>query len=796
MLRNYFKVALRNLTSNKLYSFLNIGGLAVGISVCMLIMVYVAYDWSFDRFHKNAGRIFYPGTDMSILDDESFYDGMSYKSGPILKSADPGIESFLRVDDITQVRVFENVAVPEKKFTERKLVLADSNFFTFFSFPLLKGDPGTALSRPFTMVITQAAAQKYFGDADPIGRSLRYDGKYLFEVTGVAANPPSNSTIDFDFVGSSASAGSMHEADDDSTNATIGHGRFVTYLLLRDAGHTGALTRLMAAMTKNSHAKFAPFDYSLRALVHLHNDRDTPTNVKYRKIFPVVAGLILLLALINYMSLATARSAIRAKEIGVRKILGADRGNIVKQFYIESGMYGLISFLLALLLFGALRPMFYRLLRVQINETFLRSPYVVIIFGVLLVLTVAVSGSYPSLVLSSFKPVKVLYGRLGKQKVSEFIRRLFTVLQFTISVALIICSIVINRQIYYFRHMDTGMNREQVLMIPYQKEMSTHHLTFKRAVANVPGVTDVAVAVAPVFGGLDMTAASPRGSSFHQIMFEMYVDESFIPMLGLRWKIPPADSLLPEHKGQVIMNEEAVKKMRPGSRPIGQGIILGRDSMQVCGVVKDFNYRSLHEKIAPLCLSVVNESDSSWVADYGGCLYVKIGVHANIPTLLTAIRSVYNGLDKTTPFQYQFLDDAFDAQYKAEDRLSNVFNVFTGLTIFIACLGLFGLASFSAAQRTREIGIRKVLGATVTDIVSILSADFVRLVVLAILIASPVAWYFMRGWLEDFAYRIPFSWWIYAIAGACAVGVALLTVSYQAFRAATANPVESLRTEG
>jgi len=463
MLRNYFKVALRNLTNNKLYSVLNIGGLAMGISVCMLIMVYVAYDLSYDRFHKNAGRIFYPGATINIVGDEGFYDGMSYVSGPILKSADPGIESFLRVNAMTQSKIIENVAAPERKFTERKLMLADSNFFAFFSFALLKGDPNTVLSRPFTMVITQGAAQKYFGDADPIGRTLQYDGKWLFEITGVAANPPSNSSIDFDFVGSSASAKSMHEAEDDSTSATVGPGRFVTYLLLRDAGHTGALTRLMASLRKDSHDKFG-FDYSLRALVHLHNDSDSPTNVKYRKIFPLVAGLILLLALINYMSLATARSAIRAKEIGVRKILGADRGNIVKQFYIESGMYGLISFLLALLLFGALRPAFYRLLQVQINETFLHSPYVVFIFSALLVLTIAISGSYPSLVLSSFKPVKVLYGRLGKQKVSAFIRRLFTVLQFTISVALIICSIVINRQIYFFRHTDTGNFIQPVLL--------------------------------------------------------------------------------------------------------------------------------------------------------------------------------------------------------------------------------------------------------------------------------------------------------------------------------------------
>jgi putative ABC transport system permease protein len=308
-------------------------------------------------------------------------------------------------------------------------------------------------------------------------------------------------------------------------------------------------------------------------------------------------------------------------------------------------------------------------------------------------------------------------------------------------------------------------------------------------------VTDVAVAAAPVFGGLDMTGASSRREKRNLIMYVMYVDESFIPMLGVRWKIPPAAERLPERQGQIIMNEEAVKKMRLGSAPIGQGIILGRDSMQVCGVVKDFNYRSLHEKIAPLCLSVVNESDTLWTGDFGGCLYVKIGAHANIPTLLAAIRSVYTELDKTTPFQYQFLDDAFDGQYKAEDRLSSVFDLFTALTILIACLGLFGLASFSAAQRTKEIGIRKVLGATVTDIVSILSVDFVRLVLLSILIASPIAWYFMRGWLEDFAYRIPISWWIYGVAGIGAIGIALVTVSVQAVRAATANPVVALRGE-
>jgi len=795
MIRNYFKVALRNLTNNKLYSFINIGGLGVGISVCMLIMVYVVYDWSYDRFHKNAGRIFYPVMRTQIAGEEGFMDQMNYVSGPILKNADPGIESFLRVETMNGTKVIENPALSDKKFTERKILLADSNFFSFFAFPLVEGDPKTVLNRPFSMVITQKAAQKYFGDINPVGKTLLYEGKYLFGITGIAAEPPGNSSIDFDFIGSAMSAKGMNERGEDSTASYVSLGNFTTYLLLRDADHARTLDLLVASLAKQGQGKFNKMPFSLNAFISRHNDRDRPINVKYRRIFPLVAGLILLLALINYMSLATARSAIRAKEIGVRKILGAGRGNIVKQFYIESAMYGLLAFLLALLLFALLRPAFYNLLQIHIDEGFFRSPYVFVVFSSLLLMTIFISGSYPSLVLSSFKPIKVLYGRLGKQKAGAFIRQLFTVLQFTISVALIICSLVINRQIYFFRHTDTGMDRDQVLMIPYQKTMSGHHLALKAAVGNVPGVSGVATAIAPIFGGLDMTYARPRREKMNLLMSVMYVDEGFIPLLGLHWKTPPADPRLPEHNGQIIVNEEAVNKLNLGFNPIGQDIIVGHDSLEVCGVMKNFNYKSLHERISPLCLSVVPETDSSWIADYGGCLYAKIAPHANIPTVLASIRNVYSRLDKTTPFQYQFLDDAFDGQYKAEDRLSKIFDVFTLLTIFIACLGLFGLASFSTAQRTKEIGIRKVLGADVIGIIRLITVNFIKPVLLSIGIAMPLAWVLMDQWLRGFAYRMSIGVWIFAAAGLTALLVAVATVSAQAVKAAVANPVESLRAE-
>jgi putative ABC transport system permease protein len=795
MLRNYFKVALRNLTNNKLYSFINIGGLGVGISVCMLIMVYVVYDWSYDRFHKNAARIFYPVMRTNVGGDEGFMDRMTYASGPILKNADPGIESFLRVETMYRSKVIENPALAEKKFTERKILLADSNFFGFFSFPLVEGDPKTVLNRPFSMVITQRVAQKYFGDANPVGKTLLYEGKYLFGITGIAVDPPGNSSVDFDFIGSAMSAKAMNERREDSTDSYVGLGDFTTFLLLRDAGHARILDPMVASLAGLGQGKYNKFQFSLNTFVSRHNDFDSPINVKYRRIFPLVAGLILLLALINYMSLATARSAIRAKEIGVRKVLGAGRGNIVKQFYIESAMYGLLAFLLALLLFALLRPAFYNLLQIHIDEGFFRSPYVFVVFSCLLLMTIFISGSYPSLVLSSFKPIRVLYGRLGKQKAGAFIRQLFTVLQFTISVALIICSIVINRQIYFFRHTDTGMDRDQVLMIPYQKTMGSHHLALKAGVAAVPGVASVATAVAPIFGGIDMTNARPRREKMNLLMYVMYVDEGFIPLLGLHWKIPPADRRLPEHNGQIIVNEEAASKLNLGFDPIGQDIIVGSDSFKVCGVMKNFNYLSLHDRISPLSLSVVPETDSSWVADYGGCLYAKIAPHANIPTVLGSIREIYSGLDKTTPFQYQFLDDAFDGQYKAEDRLSKIFDVFTVLTIFIACLGLFGLASYSTAQRTKEIGIRKVLGADVMGIVRLITVNFIKPVLLSIGIAMPLAWVLMDQWLRGFAYRMSIGVWIFVAAGLAALLVTVATVSTQAVKAAVASPAESLRAE-
>ena len=514
---------------------------------------------------------------------------------------------------------------------------------------------------------------------------------------------------------------------------------------------------------------------------------------RYMKIFFAVAILILLLALINYMSLATARATIRSKEIGVRKVLGANRGKIIKQFYVESALYTLLAFLFGFLLFVALEPWFYNMMQLKIDNSFLSGSFAVSIFIGLLLLTIIIAGSYPSLILSAFNPVKVLYGKFSRQRSGASVRKFFTVLQFTVSIAMIISSIVINRQLYFFRHIDTGVNRENIIMIPYPEQVSNHYSAFRREVESIRGINKTAIDQNYMYGGQDITIARPSGSKASFPMTVMTVDKSFIELLGLQWKIPPADKQIIAGNGNVVINEAAVEKLNLPADPVGQQVSIG-DTMVVAGVLKDFNYISLHHKIEPLCLFVRNETDSLWRSDMGGCLFTKIDRGVNIPTVLESIKKVYGNFT-TTSFEYNFMDEAFDAQYKAEDRLSKIFSALTVLTILIACMGLFGLAAFSAAQRTKEIGIRKVLGANVSSIVAMISGSFIKLVLVSVVIATPVAWFFMSKWLQDFAYRINIGWWVFILAGIIAVVIAFATVGFQALKAAIANPIKSLRTE-
>jgi putative ABC transport system permease protein len=798
MLINYLRIALRNIRRNKLYSFINISCLAIGIAVVMMIMLYVLHERSYDRWQANAGRIFKVSGSFKWGDATFNSERLSYPTGPLVQQADPAVVGYLRAYPTYGAVNLQDPARPGLSFTEKdNFLYAGSNFYRFFSYRLQRGNAESVLARPYTLVITERAAKKYFGTMDPIGRTFRVNDLYTFEVTGVAADPPSNTSLQYDFVASLSSLATMQEMAGSMKSQQVQGGAFKTWLLLKDAD---AARHVEKTLMRLSIVKGQPDDakdsYSLTSLgdTHLEGNFGDTANLEYLKIFPLVAGLVLLLALVNYMSLATARTAVRAKEVGVRKVLGAGRSRLAGQFYTESAVFALLSFVTGTLLFLLGRPFFFRMLQLNIDSSFLLSPSVLAGAAGLLVVVILLAGSYPSLILSAFKPVAVLYGKMSRQKGGERVRKGFIVFQFTISLSLVLCSVIIEKELYYIRHTDTGIDRDNVVMIPFSKKFA-HYAAFKRQVEALPGIRDASTSQYPLYNGLNAWAVKPPGSDKTEMVFAMSVDNHFISMLGLKWAQKPMQETDLYDGKHILLNETAVQKLNLSGDPVGQRLKMGNEEETVIGVLEDFNYDRLKSKINSLCIFVAGDTASGWGAEFGGCMLAKIQAHANVPTIVEAIRKIYSRYDHQTAFEYSFADEAFDAQYKAEDRLAGMFGLFTGITIVIACLGLFALATFAAQQRVKEIGIRKVLGASVGSIGALLSRDFLRPVLLAVLIASPLSWWLMNKWLEDFAYRTTMSWWIFPAAGFGLLVVSFITVILRTLKAAHANPVDNLRAE-
>ncbi len=548
--------------------------------------------------------------------------------------------------------------------------------------------------------------------------------------------------------------------------------------------------------TAKKNKDFDAIKFSMNALAdgHLKNNFGDSSNVKYLKIFPLVAALILLLALVNYMSLSTARATLRAKEVGVRKVSGASRKTIATQFYVESALFTCLSFVLGYLLCYAFKPWFLNTLALKIDNAFLYSPLVLTLLFGLLILTIVIAGSYPAVVLSAFKPVVTLKGIMGKQSGGVAVRKVFTTLQFAISVGLIICGIIIDRQLYFFRHADTGVNRDNVVMVPIGSSVGKNYPAFEHDVKSLAGVNSVATSHYAMFKGYDMFFSNGKTKNETYGIASLIADKNYITTLGLKWKYAPAPNIELASRTKTIINEAAIAELHLPANPIGSYIQSGDQRIEIVGVLKDFNFSSMQSVIKPLSLNIMNDDDPYYVK-FGCNLFVKIKPHTNLPTLLASMQSIYKKYDQDAPFTYTFMDDAFNQQYKAEDRLAAIFSIFTCITIILATLGLFGLAAFTIEQRTKEIGIRKVLGASLASINTLVSKDFLKLVLLAIIIASPIAWWAMHNWLQSFAYRITISWWVFAAAGIVAVLTAVVTVSYHAIRAGVANPVNSLRSE-
>jgi putative ABC transport system permease protein len=810
MLKNYIKIAWRSLFKNKAFSAINIAGLAVGIAVCLLIMLFVQDELSYDGFNDKAGqivRVVFRGT----------MNGEKMKEASVMAPVAPTLrKDFPEVLDATRLLQYGSpkITVGNTTFKDASFAYVDSNFFQVFTLPLIKGDAKTALVEPNTVVITEAISQKYFGNADPIGKLLNLkDVNQLYRVSGVMKEIPANSHFHFDILGSMASV-------PDARSASWMSGSYFTYLVLQkgydhkklEAKLPQEIDRYVAPqLLKGLGVSLADFRKKgndiglyLQPLTDIHlksdfsNGLEPGGDIRYVYIFGVIALFMLLIACINFMNLSTAAASKRVKEVGIRKVLGSVKYELIAQFLLESALLTLFSLLLALALIKVSLPAFNELSGKHLRLNLLQNPSM--IFGLLLfwLFVSILAGSYPAFYLSSFKPISVLKSKFIDKGRNISFRSALVVFQFVISVGLIIGTTVVYQQLSYIRNVKLGYDKEQLLVLRNSYLLGNKEDVLKEQLLHDPRVASVTSSAFLPAGPTDdeMSSSFPDGDRTKNSRVRIYhIDENYIPTMGM--KIVEGRNFSTEFPSDsskdaptVIINETLAKVFGWGKNAVGHTVNLatdnegGKKGIKVVGVVQDFHYRSLHEAINPL-LMVLQKSSG---------LIIKVKTK-DIGGLVATIKKQWDAYKIEEPFTYAFVDELYNQTFIAEQKTATILNIFAGLTIFIACLGLFGLATFTAEQRKKEIGIRKVLGASIPDLLALLSKEFVVLVGIAILIAMPIAWWAMSVWLQDFAYRVTISGWVFVMAGVAAICIALLTVSFQAVKAALVNPTTSLKAE-
>ena len=811
MIKNYFKVAWRNLVKNKIFSTINIVGLAIGLSCFLLIALYVMDELRYDRYNVNADRIYRINSDIRFGGADLHMPVTSDMMGQLLKKDYPQVEEYTRIYTFNGDKLIKK---GNEYIDEQKVAHADSTFFSVFTLPAIEGDTKTALNEPNTVVVTESTAKKYFSTVHVLGKTIEVkdNDKILpYKITAVIKNIPENSHFHFDFIFS------MKNVDYNWGQLTSHN--FYTYLLLKkgtdykafEKNFTAYVTKYVLPEAKvfmniNSMDEFEKAGnklvYSMMPLtkIHLNSDRSfelsASGNIQYVYIFSAVALLILLIACINFMNLTTARSANRAREVGIRKVLGTERKELITQFLFESTLMVLLSLTIAVAVVYFVLPLFNDVADKGMTLKSLFTPYILPLLIALPLLVGLLAGSYPAFFLSSFKPIEVLKGKLKLGTKSGSLRSVLVVFQFWASIILIIGTIVVYRQLNYIQQKNLGFNKDQVLIINGANALNNNIDAFKNEVLQMHGVVGGTLsAYLPVSNSnrSDNTYSSEAviNSKNGFDMQNWTIDYDYLKTIGIQLvKGRNFSRDFGSDSSAVIINETTAKILG-NSDPIGKKIYTSIDAqghttaLTVIGVVKNFNFESLHHDVGPLAFRL---GRSTYL------LSLKVNT-SNINGLVSSIQNKWRALAPGMPFSYRFLDDSFNEMYRGEQRVGKIALIFSVLAIFIACLGLFGLATFIAEQRTKEIGIRKVLGASVQGIVRMLSKDFVKLVTIAFIIAAPLAWYFMNKWLQDFAYRIELSWWIFAVAGLAALLIALVTVSFQAIRAAISNPVKSLRTE-
>jgi len=808
MFTNFFKIAFRNLTRHKGFSFINIAGLTLGLTACILIGLFVWDENQYDKFLPDGDqvyRVYNHYTSNEGGEDRAIASPMFATT---LQQDFPEVEQTARILMQPENKtLFEN---GDKKIYEQEGFYADSTFFDVFPLSFKYGSPVKVLDDPASIVISMPLAERFFANDNPVGKQLLVD-KSPFTVRGVFVKNP-KFHLQFDYVLPLAAA----QLPKDRMQSWQWQ-QFYNYAKLKKGTNAGLLeTKFQADVKKKSdpfmkelHGSNKPMFQALKD-IHLYSanfkfDNAQRGNITYVRALTIIAIFILLIACFNFINLATAKSLQRAKEVGVRKAIGAERKQLMFQFVGETILLTFISILISIALAILFLPWLNHFTGKNISLALFANPVVILLFIALTLIVGILAGFYPALVLSNFKPVKVLKGTMSANAdagKTPWLRHSLVVVQFTFSVLLIISAIVVFRQVNYLHNKDLGFSKDQIMFFPMRGDnMFKNDQAFKNELTQIPGVSSVSIGYGfpgdAVAG--DEIMVPKNGKQEKEPATQLMVDYDYIKTLGLQLVAGRdfSKEMGTDKDHAWIINETAVKQLGFGTpqKALGQKLYwhvwnnINPDSIkegQVIGVVKDFNYKSLYDKVETTVLQIF--PDAAWK------VAVKMKT-ADIGKTISQVKNIWNQFTPDYPIEYKFLDENFEQMYKSEDKLRSLLWVFTSLAIFVGCLGLFGLAAYTAERRTKEIGIRKVLGASTNGIVVLLSKDFVKLVIISLLVASPVAWYFMNKWLQDFAYRISISWWIFMAAAVLTILIALLTVSFQAIKAAVANPVKSLRSE-
>jgi len=798
MLKNYLKISFRNLEKHKGYTFINISGLAVGLACCMLIFLYVRDEMSYDTFHHDAENIYRVIFSTSDDGQPTNANGI-FGPGPALKEDFPEVENFVRFRKVGQQGTKTFVKYEESRFYEPRFFFADSTVFDVFNFPLLEGDSELALSRPNTVVITQEMADKYFPDENPIGKIITADpyadGRLMdFEVTGVLQNVPSNSHIHFDFLASfSSQRGDL--------NRFAGLEQVFTYIKLKEEASAQKLESQFLDFLHRRWTENPWYTISLQPLLdihlhsHLRSEIEPNGNIVYVYIFSAVGAFILIIACINFMNLSTARSAQRAREVGVRKTIGAQRGQLIRQFLSESVLLSMLSGIFALVLIDLFLPVFNNLTGKTISVAYLQDPLLLAVLSGALLVVGVLAGLYPALFLSSYHPIQTLKG--VKEKASgASLRKGLVIFQFAISMVMITATAIAYNQLQYIQTKDLGYAKDQIMVIPLNDEVRNNYEALHGELLRNPRILNTATSsLVPTMGSSHNTF-SIGGLEEDLSLATYFISKDFVETYGielLSGMDVSQDITMEIGAGDFLISQLAVEEAGWDSPQdaVGRRVSWDQGGEEyggtVTGVVNDLFIYSLRENLYSMIFFITPNQ-------YHEYLSIKVDSR-NVQETLAYIGDRWSELVPSYPLDYFFLDESFEQMHQSDIRLGKALGYFALLAIAVACLGLFGLAAFMAERRTKEIGIRKVLGATVSNIVLLLSRDFLKLVFAALLLAAPVAWYFMHQWLQEFAYRIDISAMTFLWAGLVAMVIAVLTISWQSIRAALLNPVNSLRSE-